>query len=398
MKKLIGIAAIALAMAASAFAQEGISFSAWNNMLYVIGNDADGEVVSSFHQPWGKDGARYGSLNIVGNSEHAGFQVEIHFENWGDMNGNSFGQLYAWIKPIEQIQIIFGKTDQNYLRSDNIYKLFDYDRLGQIGALNEGVTFDEFEAQGILIVANPIDSLTLVAGYNVDLGGGLKKITEQIGHSGKFGAAYTIENIGTVKAGIWAQERGYNADGEEKNAVKVGAAFDLTAIDGVFITVGGKIPLGGTYVEPYDGAGFRINSPVEVNAGVGLYLVENLGIQVNFGSKINAPKFGGNTTYKKDGQFGFLVQAGADYTFAEAWKVFAGVAYASDVYNTFMGKDAWTIKDSLGFGVGIEKSWSNGSLGIAFEGVTNDGHSHWIDTDNGSEFNWCVPIRMNVSF
>ena len=391
MKKLIGTAMLAALLATSAFA-EGFSFGAWNNMNYVIANNDSNSVESAFMQPWGPDGARFGSFIISADSENAGFKAELQFNNWG---GPSFGQVFSYVKPIEQIQLIFGFTDQNYLRSDNCAKMWDYWRPTALN-LGEGLTFDEFEVSGIGLVVTPIESLKIFAGYDVDLAGKKGKLHEQIGRSGKLGAAYTIGDIGTVKAGVWANGKKTNKDGEKKDLVKVEAAFDLTAIEGMFLTVGAKIPLGGTYgKKTVDGMDIYINTEtVQVNAGVALNLIENLGIQLNFASKINAPKLKDND---KDGNFGFALMLGADYTFAETWKVFAAVGYANDVYNSIEA-DGKTTKDQISFGVGIEKSWSNASLGIAVECMTNDGDKYFIDAHNDTAFNWAIPIRMNVSF
>ena len=418
MKKLIGTVAVAALLASAAFAE--ISFGAgYLNSRYFIGSDESGNVVSTFGQQWGLGGPRFSAFNISGDSEHAGFMGEVQH------NGSEWaiGQSFTYIKPIEQIQLIFGFTDQNYLRSDNNLMQFDYTRPGAFG-IDEGITFDEFEVSGVGLVIKPIESLMVFAAFDVPFNGSLGKLNEQIGRTGKLGVGYTIGDIGTVKAGVWAQGKGYNKDGEEKDGVKLGVAFDLTAVDGLFVTVGAKIPLGGAaysktpilYEEDTTdttgktgkaaGYGYFKNS-VQVNAGVGLSFIENLSIKLNFASKINAPDV---DTMGVDEKFGFAADLGVDYTFGESWTVFGAVGYANAAYNSGFSaeydkdsaiKTKYTIrsKDCLSFGVGIQKAWSNGTLGIEFVGATN--YNTVLDStrnDNSTGFGWMIPIKMQVSF
>ena len=421
MKKLIGTVAVAALLASAAFAE--ISFGAgYLNSRYFIGSDESGNVVSTFGQQWGLGGPRFSAFNISGDSEHAGFMGEIQHNGYDW----AIGQSFTYIKPIEQIQLIFGFTDQNYLRSDNNLMQFDYTRPGAFG-IDEGITFDEFEVSGVGLVIKPIESLMVFAAFDVPFNGSLGKLNEQIGRTGKLGVGYTIGDIGTIKAGVWAQGKGYNKDGEEKDGVKLGVAFDLTAVDGLFVTVGAKIPLGGaayskkllsvaTVTDPEKFAQEAIyafeRQSVQLNAGVGLSFIENLSIKLNFASKINAPNWDKGDA---DGNFGFAADLGVDYTFGENWTVFGAVGYASAVYNSGyeckygawdakdkVFKDQKTIlntKDCLSFGVGIQKAWSNGTLGIEFVGATN--YNTVLDNtrdDNSTGFGWMIPIKMQVSF
>ena len=419
MKKLIGTVAVAALLASAAFAE--ISFGAgYLNSRYFIGSDESGNVVSTFGQQWGLGGPRFSAFNISGDSEHAGFMGEIQHNGYDW----AIGQSFTYIKPIEQIQLIFGFTDQNYLRSDNCLMQFDYTRPGAFG-IDEGITFDEFEVSGVGLVIKPIESLMIFAAYDVPFDGSLGKLNEQIGRTGKLGVGYTIGDIGTIKAGVWAQGKGYNKDFEEKDGVNVEAAFDLTAVDGLFVTVGAKIPLGGAAYKKrlVDASGLddkdkkiedvgvylAEKKPVEVNAGVALNFIENLSIKLNFGSKINAPNWDKGDP---DGNFGFAIALGADYTFGESWTVFGAVGYANAVYKSGFKysyklvdgvfDDDETIlstKDCLTFGVGIQKAWSNGALGIEFLGATN--YNTVLDStrnDNSTGFGWMIPIKMQVSF
>ena len=394
MKKLIGTVAVAALLASAAFAE--VNFGAWCNSVYFIGSNESGSVKHIFAQPWSADTTdtpRWLGLNAMGDSEHGGFLTEFQ------VNGKklNFGQAFTYIKPIEQIQLIFGFTDQNYLRTDNLTFQHDYTRPGAI-KIGEGITFEEFEVGGIGLLVTPVESLKIFAGYDVPyLGKGAGDFQDDIGRTGKLGVAYTIGDIGTVKAGVRAQGKNYDKDGEEKDRVKVGVAFDLTAVDGLFVTVGAKIPLGGVYNEDLT------REPVNVAAGIGLNFIENLRIQLNFNSKINAAKLEDGDV---DGNFGFALELGADYMFADGWTVFGAVGYASNVYNSTYKYDeddavfSGSTKDCLSFGVGIEKSWSNSKIGIEFVGATN--YNTLLDSDgkkaDGTGFSWLVPIKMNVSF
>ena len=51
--------------------------------------------------------------------------------------------------------------------------------------------------------------------------------------------------------------------------------------------------------------------------------------------------------------------------------------------------------DCLTFGLGVEKNFSNGKIGIAFEGATN-GNGRYTYEDNA--FAWEIPVKVEYFF
>ena len=412
MKKLIGTVAVAALLATAAFA-EGLSFGSWGRALWIVEsvkNDAgDNAVTSKLGQSWGGASPRT-ALAVSGSSDNMGFKLDLHG------NGSDLGigdNALIWTKPIEMLKVQFAaKDDTNLLRGDACFGLWNFDRIGSVSVDGaEGFIFPAMLNKNVSVVVTPIDGLTVGYGFNVALGDITPKadsdrFVDQIGRTSAFAAAYTIANIGTVKVGFQAQGKGYDKEGgfkaDRKDKFEIDAAFELTMLEKVYLAVGTKIPLGGTFGK-YDEKTYLVanESPVFVNLYAKLSLVENLAINIIGGVKLNNKDVKGVSDnnfsdFKAAGQLGFRVGVEGEYSLSNGIGVFAQVEYANGIY---MSSNSGDNNDCLTFGLGATKGFSNGVIGVAFEGTTN-GYGRYGSKVMAAkdDFHWEVPVKLEYWF
>ena len=384
-----------------------ITFGSWGRALWVTaansgyyeGTDWKSETVSDVHQSWGGASAPRTALAISGNSDNVGFALDIH------SNGTELGQgdnALIWVKPIDIVKVSVGKHDQNVLRGDACFGLWNWDRIGVVKtgfAEQEGWTFaDYLDVQGVSITATPVEGLTLGVGiplfldHDPNWGGptytnakgedtkgiskdGARTLSGIYAHSAAYVGAYAIEGVGTIKAALKTMPK---AD-DDKSQTTIAAAFDLTAIENLFASVGFKM---NTHEKTWK----------EINAYARYGVNEQLTVHAIVGTVI-----GGNYTNKdgetKESGFGFLGGAGVDYALDGGLSLFADVRYASNVYYSASQADNM---DCLTLGAGVTKGFSNGLIGVAFEGATNS-HSRYVQKD-GKQFGWEIPVRFEYWF
>ena len=404
MKKLIAVSAVA-ALAATALSAE-ITFGSWGRALWVAAanaydpSDDSSQIVSDVHQSWGGDSAPRTALAVAGNSDNVGFALDIH------SNGTSLGQgdnALIWVKPIDIVKVSVGKHDQNVLRGDGCFGLWNWDRIGNVAG-QEGWTFTDYlDVNGVSIVATPVEGLTLGAGIPLKLDhkanwdyatyndeseyAGIKKdgsstLSGIYAHGAAYVGAYNIEGVGTVKAALKTLPK-KTVGTEEKSQTEIAAAFDLTSVENLFVSVGARI---NTLKEA--------NTQV-INAYARYGVNEQLTVHALVGTNLNGTdaKEG-----KADGQLGFLAGAGVDYNLDGGIALFADVRYANGIYCKGTSADN---SDSLTLGAGVTKGFSNGLIGIAFEGATNNGGRYVLKpNDDGvyNAFSWEIPVKFEYWF
>ncbi len=411
MKKLIGTVAVAALLATAAFA-EGISFGSWGRGLFIVGNGKSADhpgsnsVTSWIGQSWGGPSPRT-ALGVSGSSDNMGFNMDIH----GNGDGLGMGDnALIWAKPVDAVKIVLAaKNDQNWLRNDlAAYGLWGWDRLGVVGDVGEGFIFPSTLNKNLAVSVTPIEGLFIGFGFNTSFGSwsntnaGPGNITEysydsgnrlidQLGRTSAFAASYTLANIGTIKAGVQFQGKKYNKDGERKDRIEIDAAFEFNAIETVKAAIGAKIPLIGNYNQnTVNNTTVYGAQPIELNLAANLNFIDNLTIHVVSGFKFNAPNA---NDLKQDGALGFMIGGGADFGFSNGLGVFADVRYASNIYKSFSTADK---KDNLVFGAGVTKGFSNGVIGVAFEGSTNaNGRNDFVY--NG-DLAWEIPVKFEYWF
>lgn len=401
MKKIISVLT-GLALVAGAAMADGITFGSWGRGLWNVAANSGDDVVTDMHQSWGGLAPRTG-ISVSGSTENVGFAVDMFAngangdkdKDTGITKGITIGDnALIWVKPIEQIKIVAGKKDQNELRGDAAFGLWNWDRIGAVDKMVlEGWTFpDVFDGEGVAVVAYPIDGLTVGAGIPLSLSGAGATLEDTYAHGANYAAAYAIDGIGTIKAAYMTKATAKDKDGKDKDYGVIAAAFDLTMVDGLYASVGAQIPTAHVFFEPKSLDDKLKDEPTVVNA-YARYSLDALAVHLAVGTKLNT--FDLNKTKKEDaadGNVGFAIGAGADYSLDNGIGFFGDVRYANGVYmkNTSADKS-----DCLTLGLGVEKNFSNGKIGIAFEGATN-GNGRYTYEDNA--FAWEIPVKVEYCF
>lgn len=397
MKKIISVLT-GLALVAGAAMADGITFGSWGRGLWNVAANSGDDVVTDMHQSWGGAAPRTG-ISVSGSTENVGFAVDMFANGSGiSLDDNALTSLgdnaLIWVKPIEQIKIVAGKKDQNELRGDAAFGLWNWDRIGAVNAMVlEGWTFpDVFDGDGVAVIAYPIDGLTVGAGIPLSLSGAGATLENTYAHGANYAAAYAIDGIGTIKAAYMTKATAKDKDGKDKDYGVIAAAFDLTMVDGLYASVGAQIPTAHVFTT-YDPLGLNLkDDPTVVNA-YARYSLDALAVHLAVGTKLNT--FDTNKDKREDrfdGNLGFAIGAGADYSLDNGIGFFGDVRYANGIYMKNTSKDK---SDCLTFGLGVEKNFSNGKIGIAFEGATN-GKGRYTYEDNA--FAWEIPVKVEYCF
>lgn len=384
MKKIISVLT-GLALVAGAAMADGITFGSWGRGLWNVAANSGDDVVTDMHQSWGGAAPRTG-ISVSGSTENVGFAVDM-FANGA--NGIDLGDnALIWVKPIEQIKIVAGKKDQNELRGDAAFGLWNWDRIGAVNKMGlEGWTFpDVFDGDGVAVIAYPVDGLTVGAGIPLSLEGTGATLENTYAHGANYAAAYAIDGVGTIKAAYMTKADGTSRDAKKDSTSYgvIAAAFDLTMVDGLYATVGAQIPTAS--VNEFDST--------IVNA-YARYSLDALAVHLAVGTKLNTVDNSKTDDSKYDGNLGFAIGAGADYSLDNGIGFFGDVRYANGVYmkNTSADKS-----DCLTLGLGVEKNFSNGKIGIAFEGATNGKNGYGRYTYEDDAFAWEIPVKIEYWF
>ena len=350
MKKIVGtIAAIALA-ASSAFA--GVGIGAWGRGIWapVAGKGTD---VVGFSAPsWAWDtvqGPRIG-ISIHAESENVGFNIDMN----GDKDGIGAGDTqFIWVKPWSFLEVQVGKVQDNTLRGDGCFGAFNWLRNSKMAGMGEDLTFTRIgdgagsQVQGAIVKVTPVDGLLIEAALKAD---GSK--VEDIFGDGQYAAGYDIAGVGLVRAQYIGASKTVNA------------AFDLKAVDGLALSVGAFFPTESgkeIKIAAYGAYGFGM---------VKAHALVNVGI----------------TDSKAD----ITAGVGADFDFGN------GIGVNADVrFNTV------NDTNSFSFLAGVTKGFSNGLIGLGFQGVTQSAAGVADKNflfDGDSKFAWQIPVRVEYWF
>ena len=395
-KTLIAVAAAAALTATSAFAE--ITFGAWLRTLTApVASNGEDTVVGTANS-WGW-GARTARIDINGVSEDgkAGFAMNVFNDMSMDISAGDRAVL--WVKPVDMIKISVGKYDSpdNGLRGDFCYGSWNWLRPYNWSYDGEGLTFDGILRKGMMIEADPIEGLhafVIIPMEDANADSYYKK-AEDTYRNVQIGFGYAIEGVGKLKAQyIGDDSYTTDADGdrdETKTTGQIGVAFDLNAVENLYVTVGARFGIADKdYVPGYLKMAFT--------AGVSYQVSDAMKFSVDGGYKQYQDKFVGKTGDEKDNEF--FVGAGVDYTIMDGLNLAADVRYKNIGY----GKD----KDdgAISFLVGVNKSVSsNGSLGVGFQGSTNgcgfvqsEGKGLVAGGEDRDDFVWAIPVSVSVWF
>ena len=433
-KTLIAVAAAAALTATSAFAE--ITFGAWLRVLASPVASTGEDIIAGVENSWGW-GARTARININGTSEDgkAGFVMGVYndFES-GLGQGDD---AYLWVKPVDTVKVSVGKFDSptNGLRGDFCYGSWNWLRPFNWAYDGEGLTFDGIWRSGLMVEADPMDGLHAFAVIPMSSS---YKSAEEVYRNIQVGFGYAIEGVGKLKAQfigdysyttkdtkkkdgyIFDTETGLAKDNEvtvtgkkDKDATtgQIGVAFDITAIENLYVTVGARFGIADKdYRKDYLKMAFTAGASYQVSE------------QMKFSVDGGYLQYQDDCTLRNDEAVDnvFFVGAGVDYAIMDGLSLAADVRYMSN------GKGVNNIKDYKGYGkdkdegaisflVGVNKSvGSNGSIGIGFQGATNNcglvtndgsgivgGKSYTAGEDGNADndnFVWAIPVSVSVWF
>ncbi|WP_295798984.1 outer membrane beta-barrel protein [uncultured Treponema sp.] len=395
-KTLIAVAAAAALTATSAFAE--ITFGAWLRTLTApVASNGEDTVVGTANS-WGW-GARTARIDINGVSEDgkAGFAMNVFNDMSMDISAGDRAVL--WVKPVDMIKISVGKYDSpdNGLRGDFCYGSWNWLRPYNWSYDGEGLTFDGIWRKGMMIEADPIEGLhafVVIPMEDANADSYYKK-AEDTYRNVQIGFGYAIDGVGKLKAQyIGDDSYTTDADGdrdETKTTGQIGVAFDLTAVENLYVTVGARFGIADKdYAPDYLKMAFT--------AGVSYQVSDAMKFSVDGGYKQYQDKTVGKDSDKKDNEF--FVGAGVDYTIMDGLNLAADVRYKNIGY----GKEG--DDGAISFLVGVNKSVSsNGSLGVGFQGSTNGcgfvqsaGKGLVAGGEDGDDFVWAIPVSVSVWF
>ena len=375
------------------------------------------DTVTAAGNSWGW-GARTARLNVNGKSEDgtAGFSMGIY--NDVSMSLSAGDEANLWIKPLDIVKVSYGKYDNNTLRGDLCYGSWNWLRpTSSWIAEDEGLLMSGNGATGLMAEITPMENLYIQALVPITT---TQTKADATYKNLRGGFAYTIPGTAKIKA----QYIGKGAASVDETTTKeyTGSDYEIKA-DG---TIGLKDGATGTEkkVPKVDG-----NSNCDLEAEVDVLAVENLFLgvglqyhsvkdgkdlkadqmkialgatyQVNEDLKVSASgAFFTNYDSKVDSRF--QAGAGVDYNLGDGLAANADFRYLSKA-----GYDGTKAdnSDHIAFSAGIQKGFSNGYIGVAFQGQTNSGtFANTVITgaksDDGKadKFVWAIPVALSVWF
>jgi hypothetical protein len=352
MKKLIGALALAAMVAASAFAE--VSFGAWVcNLPTLIASDGDGIKGGAVSNPWGW-GARPArvDINFTSDDGKAGMILGAYANFTGGIASSSDNTL-MWIKPIDQIKLSLGQHDNFFgTRGDLCYGSWNWLRPSSSTSQvrwGEGITFTSSNSgpgakSGLGLQILPVEALKIFAFVPLEVNdkgdSNVVKTLDKVFGASTVGATYAIDGIGTIKAQFLGQ---YDVnDADKKKLGTIEAAFDLTAVDKLFATVGIEF-----VVQDSDRFG-KGDKMFGVALGASYGITEAFKVAADFSLSI-----------PKDGDMGLAFGAGLDYAVSDA------LGLVADVRMIMPNND---FDPSMSFLVGATYAvGSNASLGLGFQ-------------------------------
>ncbi len=462
MKKILAITAMA-AFAAVSFA-EGITFGGWLRCLAAPVASNGEDTITAASNSWGAV-PRSARLNFtaVAPDGNAGFSSGI--KNPADMTLESGDEANLWVKPLDMVKLSYGKYDNNTLRGDVCYGSWNWMRPNAWIAGDEGLLMSGNGGTGLMAEITPMEGLYIqalvpITDKNVKAGETYKKIQAGFAYTvpglvkvkgqyiGKGAASTDGTPAKDATTGKWFDKDGkdvtatYTApatpvayedalaagykytpgtpavaakDGEDGNSnCTLEAEVDVLAVEGLFAGVGFQ------YNVVKDGddkaldtkdwkaedladptklvdAAVAQKTKMKVAAGVSYQVMPELKVSAS-GAFFTFYKMAG---VKLDPRF--QAGLGVDYDLGDGLAANADVRYMSPAKKDGEKDDKFS-GDRIAFSVGVKKSVSsNGSIGVAFQGVTNSGNLASVkgvpnDDKEYKNFVWAIPVAIEVAF
>ena len=439
MKKLIGTVAVAALLASAAFAE--LNMGAWVRTVVVpvAGNGED--ILSGWTNSWGW-GIRNARIGFNWTSDDG--KVGMMYDIFGDgASGFGSGDYRAgWYQPADWVKFMVGHIDNGYtMRSDLCFGSWNWLRPANWIFDDEGLTFNLGNADALQIEFFPVEGLQILGRFAMPTDGGFQDAYKMFEQS-TFAVGYTIGDIATIKAAWnghgkrayktttpavaagWYDAESRKTYGSLEDAFRDGvtledfenleyrkavaasygdetkylgdvqAAFDLTGVDNLFITVGVKVSIAESdYKDSLMGSFAFLKAAL----GVSYQITDNFKVSASYGMQTYAKVDSDNKKLPVH-QFGIGIDVGltdmlslsADFRgLIDGGSKIAGEKYdgADPVFSFLVG---------LGWGFS-----SNGSLGIGFQGTTT-GHGFngegAFEAAKDKAFCWAVPITFSYWF
>ena len=421
MKKLIGTVAVAALLASAAFAE--LNFGAWlKNLAGVVASDGD-DINAGITNPWGGWRAARLGASFVSEDEKFGMEMGLAWE--GGTPG-FFGNNLMWVQPWDFLKVSVGAFDNwTGLRGDLTFGSWNWLRPNNAIRWGEGITFSPCLGSGLLLELFPVDGLQVAVGvpYSAEY-----TAVEDVYRRANIAAAYTIGDAAKIKV----QWIGKSAD--KKAAKAAGWYYDGKAIPGTDEKTGfgdlftsddvelpadmGKPDLDKLeYLKEAGNPTGGVENLFEI--AFDLTAVDNLFLTV--GAALDIAEESDNNVY--------TIALGASYNITDTFALFLDGSVAipgnSDIDPLFgaalginvgltdsLGLDAevrWLHQgedaDIVSFLVGLNYSVSSGAgLGLGFQGLVAGKNAVLKDSNKptfpalADKFSWAVPIYCTISF
>jgi hypothetical protein len=258
MKKFIVFLVVFALFGTALFAQEaaGVRVTGWGRTIFeplkiVDPETGDTQVGATNGYGWYKGAAA--GVSFTGSADKVGFTVDYR-ATLGGTNWVVSDNAYIWMKPVDILTIGAGKfvgAADFGLRG----KIGQFDNGGISGLLGVGLgdedtifqRFKPYNNSAGIIVLQPVDGLVIGGVVNVDVVN--VDIDEDAYKKLQLAAGYTIPNIGLFRVQFLGglQDGGYSLAGiNYGTSNRIQAAFALTAVEGLTLDIGARIPLGYT--------------------------------------------------------------------------------------------------------------------------------------------------------
>ncbi len=364
MKKAVLVIAALVVFTGFTFAQASVG--AWGRGLFVAVAGGD-DMVTADTASWG-DAPRVG-MTVSGTSDNVGFQIDINADNGAIAAGD---QQKIWVKLFDMLTIQIGRVFEDSLRGSAGFGAWNWQRYDviegdsaifmRVSRLNR-----DWDPTNVVISLAPVEGAFIFLSMS-----GLIAATPMLEDAlplGQYGAGYTIEGIGQIRAQYIGQETVIDEDWGIINA-----AFKLTMIEGLIVDLGADIP------SDSDQNGLKL---MRIKL-YGSYAMDALTIHV----------YGDVDLYDEahvGDDLGFLARLGVDYNMEGGIGINADVSYANDVR-------ANNDDGSISGMVGVTMGFSNGLVGIALEITTTNFAGLGLVKANPDDIAFCLPIRLEYWF
>ena len=338
-------------VAGAAFADVGIG--AWGRGIWAPIAGQNGDMISFEGPSWAWGDAHEGTggytrvgITVSGSSDNVGFNLDLNGDG-GSAGVHDVAQI--WVQPWSALKVSVGKTQDDTGRGNGCFGAFDWSRWYANAGVGEDLTFMRFgngncgqANNGAIVKITPVEALWIIAAFNV----GNECDVADAYKNAQYGLGYNIDGVGHIRAQFIGRYK-------DADTGAINAAFDLNAVENMYLSIGAYIPLKNDLQQIKIAAYWRMSFGLPT-----IHVLADIGIK--------------GPTDKAD----IYAGVGADFNFDN------GVGVNLDVRVQKPGEDDLIV----GFLVGAAKGFSNGKIGIGFEGRTGD------------KFNFSVPVKVEYWF